>query len=1302
MNALERLAAAGDNSVGGYSFIDADTLRDPDDPSKKYRLQGIDVPEVAGFKGEKGWTGGTAGGTEATQRITGLAQSQGYTNLVKLTNPDGSPQLDAFGRQLSELHNDKGENFATRLLETGSVDAGKYTTQEDLDAVEVVNAFGDQKPGADEFSEAASAIKDSIADESVGDMEFKRAASSEAEFAAGKGKYTSALSFRKGDRSLYNQAYNPLSDSWEKGWIGVKEGSYGFLELLGDSTGYQDLEDIGTAGIARAQVQQQEYAHALTSYKDVDSFGTAMQFLGNNAATSLPYMIGIVGAGAAGTLAAPVVGTLGAAAIGTGIPAAVYAGQTWNEMEGEKNAAVAVGAGLVQASLDKLGIGLITKSFKPKNAFSQGVAKIMAETGVSKAAASATLATATRGEIAGLVKESVKIATKQMAAKKVFQELIKKAGTGALGEAGTEAMQEATAYVAAAHGSDKVFNYEELNERIIGAAIAGGALGGGFATPGAIKNSIMSLDAEIGAREAKAEDESQAAQFAAEEKENFGVVASNKDNLDTIRAEVNAAGPNAGGVDLATRAETHRAGQKDKSLFDRVTEKLLNAEGLWQGATRNIFKPELLEKSRSARQMADLFGGQLQRTFSGANFETAKHHSVAIYKNMIKDPKQIYNSFVKGGKLNSAKKLQISQEIYSTANAAVNKDGVFDPTAIPDTNANKQEIIELVAGLERMSNKMWLDQKKYNPELGFEKNYLLTYKSMNKAAVDTNPKGFADLLVKKHGYSKADAEALAYEISNNNEVNDIDEAFSVIKGGIKPGSHKSRSLNLAQDPDFKEFMEQDIFANASAAAKSAARYTAHREFIGENGAMVNQMLANVEKDLGGGAEAKATVDKMAAQMQDYLDAESGNYKRPTSKAGKKAQALQKNIMMYMTLSGLPLATISSFVEVMLVNRGLTSEQVWGKKGSMKAMGTELGKTLWSGMESTADLATGKKSLGPQSEARTALKELGFLEWDVGAATVTGVTEVNARQQWIFESFFQATGLTGWTNYTRAARAAMAGDYLSDNADIVWKNKMSGDPRTRDVIQAEEKLRNLGLDVDRFTEIQTKITAGLELDPAEKTFMDDSVREATFNFVNEAVALPGASNRPLLYQDPRFALFTQFQGFIATFTANHIPKLWGEYVKRGTPAMKYNAFATMATMIMMGFASMALKDEIKYGFGDEEDKTGGNPYLDPADYIRRGITASGLLGTGERVLSAAFPIYESNSSGPIDWAFNVATGESPALGWTQRVAGAAGDVVKGDLGSAARQGVKALPIFGPFSFIAEDAEGIASNWNFNGE
>ena len=81
-------------------------------------------------------------------------------------------------------------------------------------------------------------------------------------------------------------------------------------------------------------------------------------------------------------------------------------------------------------------------------------------------------------------------------------------------------------------------------------------------------------------------------------------------------------------------------------------------------------------------------------------------------------------------------------------------------------------------------------------------------------------------------------------------------------------------------------------------------------------------------------------------MQDYLDAESGNYKRPTSEFGKKAQKIQKHAMMLMTFSGLPLATFSSFVEAALVSRGLKSEQIFGKdKITLSSQGKDLAKGI---------------------------------------------------------------------------------------------------------------------------------------------------------------------------------------------------------------------------------------------------------------------------------------------------------------------------------------------------------------------
>ena len=196
--------------------------------------------------------------------------------------------------------------------------------------------------------------------------------------------------------------------------------------------------------------------------------------------------------------------------------------------------------------------------------------------------------------------------------------------------------------------------------------------------------------------------------------------------------------------------------------------------------------------------------------------------------------------------------------------------------------------------------------------------------------------------------------------------------------------------------------------------------------------------------------------------------------------------------------------------------------------------------------------------------------------------------------------------------------------------------------------------------------------------------DAMMLEAEFNFVNQAIALPGTANRPLYYQNQHLALFTQFQGFIATFTANQIPRMWGEYVARGNPAMKYNAFAVMSTMIMLGFVSQYLKDLIKYGKP--------SPYLDDVEKFQRAIGSSGLLGTGERLINLAFPIYESSSSNPAEWFFKTMSGEAAALSNVARVAGGAGKIVEGKTDKGVYDILKTAPFIGPFNqfnrFIAE--------------
>ena len=403
MSALERLAQAGStNSVGKYTFIDADTLRDPE-TDESFRLQGYDAPEISSFsKSGQQYKTATAGAATATTEITRLAEEQGYTNLVK------TGKFDPNGREIVELHDGTGRNFTTELLKSGALKAGKYTKQSDLDAIDVARAFGNNN---DAFDEAAVKVQDAITDETDRDLafnqRFKQAALSEAHYAAGGG--TADQAFRRSDRDLRNNSLNPLSDAWDMGWIGAKEGAYGFLELLGESTDSDYLKDIGTAGITRARGQQEEYAKVLTDWKDVKGITSGLQYIQNNAAMSLPYMAITAGSAVAGTLAAPVVGT--AAGVGLGITGAatVYSGQIWNEMEGEKNAGIAIAGGLAQAGLDRLGIGAITGKIPANKLMNAAIEKIMKTNGVSASVAEATLANATKQELGAFLKDGAKI-----------------------------------------------------------------------------------------------------------------------------------------------------------------------------------------------------------------------------------------------------------------------------------------------------------------------------------------------------------------------------------------------------------------------------------------------------------------------------------------------------------------------------------------------------------------------------------------------------------------------------------------------------------------------------------------------------------------------------------------------------------------------------------------------------------------------------------------------------------------------------------------------------------------------------
>tara|TARA_R110002050_G_scaffold10996_4_gene37497 strand:- start:6120 stop:10346 length:4227 start_codon:yes stop_codon:yes gene_type:complete len=1352
---------------GGFKFSDPDTLISPD--NKLLRIQGLEAAEISRILPDGTVTQGTAGGAMANEIIPRLASKKGFNNVVYLTNEDGSPMMDTTGtRQLVRLTDKHGKDFTATLAAEGLASTNTYSSDADIEA----EAFGELRRSKSPYQtemtdwEVGSHLMKHAAAVETGDYSdtLKNVALNEQELMRlyadrqpgesiqdFKNRRRVALTYsrdsvsiRSTDRDIMNNANNPLSTSWDVGVTGAMEGLYGIADMLGEKTGFDWIENYGEQNITRLRSKLEDMPQVkLSALKpkldangntignewDIDNVGEFFEFLGNNAMVSLPYMAATMGGAA---LAAP---TYGASMLPI---VAMYTGQTWNEMEGDnKSATLAVGAGITQAVLDRLGLKGITGTLMNKSVADKAVAAIVKRDGITPDAARRMLSQMTRREAALLTGSAATVAKEQLKARNVLRSLFQRGARGAVTEGTTEAMQEATAYMAAVAGSDKEFNAVELQNRLLNATIAGGTLGAGFSIPGAAIDVGAWTDIAVRQAEADPNKLSRAGSQYEADLEEFGRVESIQEltleagervanernkvvmppNISNtydylIRPRYNKGDKFRDGsiakadepdnaynkrlkqakkledrfstkVNTKTvdqRAADSKVDTKEMSTWDRVKRTWESIPGLWRGSTRFIFTDALQDSSRSLRKLADMFGANLQRTFSGVNFENRKKHLLTTYRNLVSTPAE----FASIAGIKTVDQVKLSEIINDFGYWLVDPKGNNDKegsnvnwNSLP-ANLKPYEILlkQYYNQQAMLSDKLLADQEKAYKENNKKfdvkrlNNYLMKYKSFNKGAIEKNRAKFIQTLMTTFKFNKADATTLTDNIINQDTLVS-DQDFQV--GGSKfiPAAHKKRTLGLSQRPEFNEFMERDAFVNISNAAKSASRVITYQEFLGDNNEKVAYLLNEAEKE----GVSEQNVNRIAKQMQDYLNAESGNYKRIKNANISK---IQKNLGVWTTIAGLPLATISSFVELAVTAVSVPPNIIFKE---IRNASKEAAQAMWATMTDPRWNSTNRQLKKEQRQER--IKQLGFFDWDVGAAQTTGATETTHASRRLLDKYFRVIGLQQWTDYTRNIRASIADDYIMSHLETIINGRKSGDAKTNDMQESEELLRNLGIDVELLIRMQTQQGPW---NPKQLKDFDAMMLDAEFNFVNIAIALPNTANRPLYYQNQHLALFTQFQGFISTFTANQIPKMWGEYIKRGNPSLKYNAFAVMMTMIFLGFLSQYLKDLLKYG-----EPT---PYLDPVEKIQRGVGASGLLGTGERVMNFMYPIYEQSSDSPAEWLFNTISGEAAALSNVSRVYGGAGKIIQGQPDKGAYDIMKTAPFIGPFNRLNRTiAEGL---------
>ena len=1266
-------------------MFDVDTFEGAD--GNRYRVQGFDAPEVSKMFRDK-----TGGATYKPGTAGGTGSLKAFSKFMKENGPFYIRDMDvnaAHDRKTGRVVDSQGRDVGEQMMIADVFQPVGGVTADQLESVafgKFIKSSSYSDPNQDKYDALASEINQAMVSEGYDPMVFKEMAINEAEYARNPDAYLSDIvKYRSNDRNIMNKAYSPFSSSLGSALVGVKEAGYGFASLIGNSIGDASFENWAESGVYRAGDEMSRRAKVLLDYKEVENAGDAFEYVGNNIAMSLPYMATTMASIAA---AGP---TLGAS---LSVPASLYTGAIWNEQaDGAKSAALALTGGVMQGAIDVFGGRVLLKTFgkmgTPKEILKAGSDELKG-LGITEEAA----ARMTKQQLAKVSTEMADIVKKQIRSRERIGEMLKGAGIGAASESVTEATQELIGYTAA-HLKDDSFDFTDASERMISAAVAGGSIGGAFSGAGGLWDQAKTEQAVWEGSTADGSGTSDSGTRAQEELAKYGKIASNEENADEARANSKSQTNKTDSFrDKGARGDLKA---EAKNLSDLLWKGVSEIPGLWRGSTRNAFTENLKSQSRAVRKLSGMFGGELQKTFSGATFEEFKGNLAAKYENMVGDSTEIYAKLNYGKRVTDKDRRRISDEIYEIGQAAVDKEGNPDyskiPQAINKINARRkgaevdpnlaQDYKKVLEDAEKTAQTMWADQNKYYKEAGGElgkvKNYLSTFKTLDKAAVAREQVKFKTLLKSQYRLSDRAANDIVENILENPLKADIDGllegdgAFSVTKGTPTPGSHRSRSLGLAQNEKFADFMERDFFTNVDYAAKSAARYQGYQRYVGVNGSVINQLLEEA-KAQGVSQEA---VDKLGRQMRDYLDAESGNYKRATSEFGKSIQRIQKNFITYMVFVGLPLATVSSLVELSLTMKSLSNEQIFGK-GGVKAMGEEIGNMFYNAGGELSSVVTRKHFSNKESAAMKQLRDLGYFDNQVGAASKTGVTETNALRQSLLSVFFKWNGLQGFTQMTRAVRAGIAWDYMFNHLETI-SGHPEGYPLTNAVEEAYEHLRNLGLDTGRINEltilgIKVESNTATEVDMAR---LKELTQVATTNFINDAIMMPGAANRPLIYQDPRFALFTQFQGFISVFQSTFIPKLWGEYVKRGSPEMTYQAFSMMVLMVAMGFASQELKDRLKFG--------GENPYLDDFGKGRRAINSSGLLGTGERVINTVFPIYQSRTDNVGEWAAGEVVGQAPALSAIVSLAGGVTDSMQQDTEMGVNKLLKGTPI-GPFTAL----------------
>jgi len=432
-------------------------------------------------------------------------------------------------------------------------------------------------------------------------------------------------------------------------------------------------------------------------------------------------------------------------------------------------------------------------------------------------------------------------------------------------------------------------------------------------------------------------------------------------------------------------------------------------------------------------------------------------------------------------------------------------------------------------------------------------------RSWDPAAIQKDPQGFIALLAKHGNMSPAASKKLIDAIVAGDgrlELAEDEHSLGFTPFAKAAIDRQLTFINKANAADFAKYQQKDLMDITSTYIRQAVHRAEYAKLFENDGSGLAKHI-----------EASGITDKKDLEAIDNsIRAMEGTLNQDKLSLGTKN--LMSGAMTLQNITLLPLAIFSQSIDPIVMA---------ARTGDLK----DAGNAYVTALKRLRNFVGKSKDKVPGEELA---EMLGIISQDSvleAMGYAYGSTYMNRPLTKINRTFFKWNGMQGWNNSMRIAAAVAGEKYLLANRNNAKALEELGlEPSDIQVLQAYNNgVRGEGLD-----------------------YSNPKIREAMYQFVDQAVLRPSAANRPVWMSDPRFQLVAHLKQF--TFAMHNVVlKRATQQADEGNHVPWAILGLTVPVILAADMAKFALTGTTPANWGF-------------MDYLVHSVERSGILGLGD--------------------------------------------------------------------------------------